>query len=142
MIKNPASLYTPGRRGLAWLKLKKAFATLDCVVVGAEFGHGKRHKVLSDYTFSVRDEATGTLKTIGKAYSGLTDAEIAGLTAHFFQTAIRQNGRYFEVAPDTASKSARRCLPWYTAGAWAGAWRRSTARTRAESSRRLNGLVT
>src|SRR5207253_7752694 len=47
MIKDPASVYTPGRRGLAWLKLKKAYATLDCVVVGAEYGHGKRKSVLS-----------------------------------------------------------------------------------------------
>src|SRR4029079_2525535 len=83
MVKEPGSFYTPGRRGLAWLKLKKAFATLDCVVVGAEYGHGKRSKVLSDYTFAVRDDQTGELKTIGKAYSGLTDPEIARLTQHF-----------------------------------------------------------
>src|SRR5262249_45030882 len=67
MIKDPASPYTPGRRGLSWLKLKKALATLDCVVIGAEYGHGKRNKVLSDYTFAVRDEKSGELKTIGKA---------------------------------------------------------------------------
>ncbi len=76
IIKDPASLYTPGSAGLAWLKLKKELATLDVVVVGAEWGHGKRNSVLSDYTFAVRDENTGELKTIGKAYSGLTDVEI------------------------------------------------------------------
>ena len=69
MIKDPASPYTPGRRGLAWLKLKKAYATLDCVVIGAEYGHGKRKNVLSDYTFAVRDESDGALRTIGKAYT-------------------------------------------------------------------------
>jgi DNA ligase-1 len=106
MIKDPASFYTPGRRGLAWLKLKKAFATLDCVVVGAEYGHGRRNKVLSDYTFAVRDDATGELKTIGKAYSGLTDAEIEQLTAHFLKTALRQHGRFFEVQPDTVLEIA------------------------------------
>ena len=106
MIKDPGSLYAPGRRGLAWLKLKKAFATLDCVVVGAEYGHGKRNKVLSDYTFAVRDEESGELKTIGKAYSGLTDAEIAYLTQHFLGMAIRQHGRYFEVIPDTVLEIA------------------------------------
>jgi DNA ligase-1 len=106
MIKDPASPYTPGRRGLAWLKLKKAFATLDCVVVGAEYGHGKRNKVLSDYTFAVRDESTGELRTIGKAYTGLTDAEIAELTNHFLSTAISQYGRYFEVKPDTVLEIA------------------------------------
>jgi DNA ligase-1 len=106
MIKDPLSLYTPGRRGLAWLKLKKAFATLDCVVIGAEYGHGKRNKVLSDYTFAVRDERTGELRTIGKAYSGLTDAEIAELTNHFLTTAVSQYGRYFEVKPDTVLEIA------------------------------------
>jgi DNA ligase-1 len=106
MIKDPESIYTPGRRGLAWLKLKKAYATLDCVVVGAEYGHGKRKAVLSDYTFAVRDEASGALKIIGKAYSGLTDAEIAHLTQHFLRRAIRQHGRYFEVEPDTVLEIA------------------------------------
>ena len=106
MVKDPQSLYSPGRRGLAWLKLKKAFATLDCVVIGAEYGHGKRSQVLSDYTFAVRDEHTGDLKTIGKAYTGLTDAEIDQLTAHFLTTARRQHGRYFEVPPDTVLEIA------------------------------------
>jgi DNA ligase-1 len=91
---------------LAWLKLKKALATLDCAVVGAEYGHGKRSKVLSDYTFAVWDEDRGQLTTIGKAYSGLTDVEIAGLTEHFLKKAIRQHGRYFEVEPDTVLEIA------------------------------------
>jgi len=106
MVKDPASAYTPGRRGLAWLKLKKALATLDCVVVGAEYGNGKRSKVLSDYTFAVRDTQSGELKPIGKAYSGLTDVEIAHLTEHFLKTAIRRHGRYFEVLPDTVLEIA------------------------------------
>ena len=106
MVKDPASAYSPGRRGLAWLKLKKALATLDCVVVGAEYGHGKRKSVLSDYTFAVRDDATGELKTIGKAYTGLTDAEIAELTQHFLRKTIRQQGRFHEVEPDTVLEIA------------------------------------
>lgn len=106
MIKDPESQYSPGRRGMAWLKLKKAFATLDCVVVGAEYGHGKRARVLSDYTFAVRDEHTDELRTIGKAYTGLTDQEIGQLTEHFLRRAIRQHGRYFEVAPDTVLEIA------------------------------------
>ena len=58
MVKDPDSQYAPGRRGLGWLKMKKALATIDCVVVGVEVGHGKRHGVLSDYTFAVRDTET------------------------------------------------------------------------------------
>ncbi len=101
MIKDPESRYTPGRRGLSWFKLKKELATLDVVVVAAELGHGKRNHVLSDYTFAVRDEATGELLPIGKAYSGLTDVEIAELTEHFRRNTIRDRGRYLEVKPDT-----------------------------------------
>lgn len=106
MVKDPESFYTPGRRGLAWLKLKKALATLDCVVIGAEYGHGKRNQVLSDYTFAVRDTATGELKIIGKAYTGLTDVEIEELTARFLATATRQRGRYFEVPPEVVLEIA------------------------------------
>jgi DNA ligase 1 len=100
MIKDPRSFYLPGSRGMFWFKLKKELATLDVVVVAAELGHGKRNQVLSDYTFAVRDEATGELLPIGKAYSGLTDAEIAELTEHFRQNTIMDHGRYREVKPD------------------------------------------
>jgi DNA ligase-1 len=100
MIKDGASLYTPGRRGQAWLKYKRELATLDVVVVGAEQGHGKRSHVLSDYTFAVRDDATGQLLKIGKAYSGLTDSEIEELTEHFTATTIARHGHYREVRPE------------------------------------------
>ena len=99
MVKDPDSIYSPGRRGLGWLKMKKALATIDCVVVGVEVGHGKRHGVLSDYTFAVRDEATGKLVNIGKAYSGLTDAEIAEMTRWFEDHTIARYGRYRQVEP-------------------------------------------
>ncbi len=100
MIKDPESFYSPGRRGMFWFKLKKELATLDVVVVAAELGHGKRNHVLSDYTFAVRDDASGELLPIGKAYSGLTDVEIAELTEHFKQNTIVDRGRYRQVKPD------------------------------------------
>ncbi len=99
MVKDPASGYSPGRRGLGWLKMKKALATIDCVVVGVEVGHGKRHGVLSDYTFAVRDTEHDSLVTIGKAYSGLTDAEIAEMTRWFEAHTIARFGRYRQVEP-------------------------------------------
>ena len=99
MVKDPDSGYSPGRRGLGWLKMKKALATIDCVVVGVEVGHGKRHGVLSDYTFAIRDETTGKLVNIGKAYSGLTDAEIAEMTEWFEAHTIARFGRYRQVEP-------------------------------------------
>jgi DNA ligase-1 len=99
MVKDPQSGYSPGRRGLGWLKMKRALATLDCVVVGVEVGHGKRHGVLSDYTFAVRDEAADRLVTIGKAYTGLTDVEIAEMTRWFEAHTVRQFGRFRQVEP-------------------------------------------
>jgi len=99
MVKDPKSIYSPGRRGYGWLKMKKALATIDCVVVGVEVGHGKRHGVLSDYTFAVKDEANDRLVTIGKAYSGLTDAEIAEMTRWFEAHTIARYGRYRQVEP-------------------------------------------
>jgi DNA ligase 1 len=99
MVKDPKSAYSPGRRGYGWLKMKKALATIDCVVVGVEVGHGKRHGVLSDYTFAVRDEPNDRLVTIGKAYSGLTDAEIATMTRWFEEHTVSQHGRYRVVEP-------------------------------------------
>jgi DNA ligase-1 len=106
MIKDPESFYLPGTRGRFWFKLKKELATLDVVVVAAELGHGKRNNVLSDYTFAVRDETTGDLLPIGKAYSGLTDAEIAELTEHFKQNTITEHGRYRTVKPDVVLEVA------------------------------------
>jgi DNA ligase 1 len=99
VIKDPRGTYSPGRRGLSWLKLKKAFGTLDCVVVGAEYGHGRRKHVLSDYTFAVREEVSGDLRTIGKSGTGLTDAEIAELTRQFLETVVARKGRYLELTP-------------------------------------------
>jgi len=105
IAKDAASTYSPGRRGKSWLKLKKAFATLDVVVVKAEQGHGKRSHVLSDYTFAVRDEA-GALRVIGKAYSGLTDVEIEELTEHFTRNTLSEKGRVRTVVPDTVLEIA------------------------------------
>jgi DNA ligase-1 len=106
MVKDPGSTYQPGRRGLGWLKLKKALATLDCVVVGVEWGHGKRRGVLSDYTFAVRGDDGESLAVIGKAYTGLTDAEIAAFTEHFQRTTIRDHGRFRTVIPEVVVEIA------------------------------------
>jgi DNA ligase 1 len=97
MIKDPTSHYTPGRRGRAWLKLKRELATLDVVVTAVEYGHGKRIGVLSDYTFAVRDGEK--LVNIGKAYSGLTDVEIAEMTKWFLEHTIEDQGFRLLVEP-------------------------------------------
>lgn len=99
IAKDPGSNYSPGRRGKAWLKLKTS-STLDCVVVAAEQGHGKRAEVLSDYTFAVRDNISGQLRVIGKAYSGLTDVEIEELTEHFQKHTLSTERRKRIVEPN------------------------------------------
>jgi DNA ligase-1 len=97
MIKDPESVYTPGRRGKAWLKLKRELATLDVVVTAVEYGHGKRIGVLSDYTFAVWDG--NRLANIGKAYSGLTDAEISEMTQWFLEHKLDDQGFRLIVEP-------------------------------------------
>ena len=118
MIKDPRSRYKPGKRGREWLKLKRALATLDVVVTAVEVGHGKRRHLLSDYTFAVRrSEDNGELLNIGKAYSGLTDAELAELSDWFRahtqrefahgRVRIVEPGIVLEVAFDHVQESKR-----------------------------------
>ena len=97
MIKRPDSEYTPGKRGKKWVKLKKELATLDVVIVAAEYGHGKRAGVLSDYTFAVKSE--DGLKVIGKAYSGLTDEEILNMTETLNKLTLKDLGHMKIVKP-------------------------------------------
>jgi DNA ligase-1 len=106
MVKDPLSPYTPGRRGLAWLKLKRPLATLDVVVTAVEWGHGKRKGVLSDYTFAVKDTESGRLVNVGKAYSGLTDAEIATMTKRFLEITIEDHGYVRMVKPEVVLEVA------------------------------------
>jgi DNA ligase-1 len=118
VLKDPDSPYAPGRRGKMWLKLKTHLPTFDCVVTAAEYGHGKRRGVLSDYTFAVWSDdpaAGGQLVNIGKAYSGCTDEEIAQLTATFLSLSRSHRGHVhvveprivLEIAADQIQKSAR-----------------------------------
>lgn len=104
VMKQPDSIYTPGRRGKSWLKYKKALATLDCVVTAAQYGHGKRREVLSDLTFAVlRDRE---LVNIGKAYSGLTDVEIDQLTTRFKEITQARHGPVHVVEPQVVLEIA------------------------------------
>jgi len=88
---------------MAWLKIKTHLPTLDCVVTAAEFGHGKRRGLLSDYTFAVWDrdpaEAGAQLVNIGKAYSGVSDDQIAQLTDLFKELTLERFGPVHVVRP-------------------------------------------
>ncbi len=98
MLKAAGSAYLPGRRGLAWLKLKRELATLDVVITGAEFGSGKRAQFLSDYTFAVRGPE-GQLLNLGKAYQGVTDVEITELTEWLKAHTLQDFGHFRTVEP-------------------------------------------
>lgn len=100
MLKVPSAPYLPGRRGLYWFKLKRPLDTLDCVVVGAEWGHGRRRDVLSDLTFAVRVDGGDELRPIGRAYSGLSDREIAEMTERLLSITVSVRGRLHRVVPE------------------------------------------
>ncbi|MEJ7576661.1 MAG: ATP-dependent DNA ligase [Pyrinomonadaceae bacterium] len=102
MVKDPRATYKPGKRGREWLKIKRALATLDVVVTSVEVGHGRRRHLLSDFTFAVRrSESDDELLNVGKAYSGLTDAELAELTERFRRHTLQEfaHGRVRTVEP-------------------------------------------
>jgi DNA ligase-1 len=113
VLKRADASYEAGRRGQSWIKVKRAHATLDVVVVAAQEGHGRRAGALSDYTFAVwRGEE---LVPVGKAYSGLTDDEIEAMTRRFEAITVERRGGVrvvrpevvLEVAFDGIQKSAR-----------------------------------
>ncbi|MEM3514388.1 MAG: ATP-dependent DNA ligase [Candidatus Hadarchaeum sp.] len=99
MAKKPGSAYVPGVRGKLWLKIKPILEPLDLVIVGAEFGYGRRHRWLSDYYLAARDENTGKFEIIGKTFKGLTDEEIKEMTRELQKLVIRQEGRRVWVLP-------------------------------------------
>jgi DNA ligase-1 len=106
MIKDLNSTYSPGKRGKSWLKMKRELATLDVVVTAVEYGHGRRVSVLSDYTFAVWDREKEKLVNIGKAYSGLTDAEIVDMTRWFLEHTIEDQGFRRTVEPSVVLEVA------------------------------------
>jgi DNA ligase-1 len=107
VAKDAGSVYAPGRRGGAWFKLKRPLATLDVVVTAVERGHGRRRGVLSDYTFAVRAaDDDPRLLVVGKAYSGLTDEEIAALTTRFEEITIERHGGWHRVRPEVVLEVA------------------------------------
>ena len=86
------------------MKLKQELGSIDTVILIAEYGHGKRAGVLSDYTFAVRDD--DKLKVIGKAYSGLTDEEIMYMTERLKSIMTKDEGYRIIVRPEVVLEIA------------------------------------
>ncbi|MUV60946.1 ATP-dependent DNA ligase LigA [Halobacterium sp. CBA1126] len=99
MLKDPYAAYTPGDRGKHWLKRKPDVETLDLVVTGAEWGEGRRASFLGTFLLSARDEATGEFETIGKVATGITDEELADLTALLEPHVRAEDGQEVDLEP-------------------------------------------
>lgn len=99
IAKKMDSTYTPGRRGRKWLKIKET-ETLDLVIVGADWGYGRRVNWLSDYYLAARNEETGELQIIGKTFKGLTDEEFEEVTEKLLKLKTIEYGRTVRVKPE------------------------------------------
>ena len=86
MAKSPAAPYEAGRRGAGWLKVKPVH-TLDLVVLGVEWGSGRRTGKLSNIHLGARDPATGGFVMLGKTFKGMTDAMLDWQTTRFTELA-------------------------------------------------------
>lgn len=80
MIKNPNSAYSPGKRGKNWLKKKPLMDTLDLVIVGAEWGFGRRANLIGSYSVACYDPETSRYLQVGKVGTGLSDEQLKELT--------------------------------------------------------------
>lgn len=99
ILKNPLSLYSPGKRGKNWLKIKPVMETLDLAVIGAKWGEGRRASFLGSYRLACLDEATGKLLDIGWVATGLTDEALAELTEMFRELILVQKSMEVELKP-------------------------------------------
>ena len=99
ILKNPTSVYAPGKRGKNWLKIKPVMETLDLVVIGAKWGEGRRASFLGSYRLGCLDQLTGKLLDIGWVATGLTDEALADLTETFRELILVQKGMEVELKP-------------------------------------------
>ncbi|MCE8427956.1 MAG: ATP-dependent DNA ligase [Candidatus Methanoperedens sp.] len=99
MLKNPDSLYSPGKRGKNWLKLKPIMETLDLVVTGGEWGEGRRANLIGSYLLACRDIEMDRFLSIGRVATGITDAQLEELTDIFKDLVISENGIHVDFEP-------------------------------------------
>jgi DNA ligase-1 len=99
MLKNPGSFYSPGKRGKNWLKLKPIMETLDLVVIGGEWGEGRRTKFIGSYLLACRDPETDRLLPIGRVATGISDEQLEELTNIFKGLVIAENGIHVDLEP-------------------------------------------
>ena len=105
VVKAAGSTYEAGRRGKSWRKVKEA-VTFDLVVLGAEWGHGRRTGFLSNLHLGARDPGTGGFVMVGKTFKGLTDALLAWQTERFSELETHREGITVFVRPEVVVEIA------------------------------------
>ena len=99
VVKDAGSLYAAGRRGKAWRKVKPV-RTYDLIVLGAEWGHGRRQGWLSNLHLGARDAETGEFVMVGKSFKGLTDELLTWQTEELLKRETRRQGITVFVRPE------------------------------------------
>ena len=99
VVKDAASLYAAGRRGGAWRKVKPV-RTFDLVVLGAEWGHGRRQGWLSNLHLGAREPRSGGFVMVGKCFKGLTDELLVWQTSELLQRELDRRGVTVLVRPE------------------------------------------
>jgi DNA ligase-1 len=99
VVKDAESLYAAGRRGKAWRKVKPV-KTYDLVVLGAEWGHGRREGWLSNLHLGARDPRTGDFVMVGKCFKGLTDELLEWQTKELLERETERHGIAVLVRPE------------------------------------------
>jgi len=99
VVKDAASLYAAGRRGKAWRKVKPV-STYDLVVLGAEWGHGRRQGTLSNLHLGARDARSGEFVMVGKTFKGLTDELLRRQTQELLAREVDRRGITVLVRPE------------------------------------------
>ncbi len=106
MIKNPASPYSPGKRGKNWLKKKPVMDTLDLVVIGGEWGSGKRKNKIGSYVLACFDNIKNVYLEIGRVGTGLSDELLDALTEQFADLIEAENGVTLKIKPEVVFEIA------------------------------------
>ncbi|AHF81285.1 ATP-dependent DNA ligase [Thermococcus paralvinellae] len=99
MAKRLDAVYEPGNRGKKWLKIKPTMENLDLVIIGAEWGEGRRAHVLSSFLLGAYDPGTGTFVPVGKVGSGFTDEDLIEFTKMLKPLIKKEKGKFVEIEP-------------------------------------------
>lgn len=99
MAKRLDSVYEPGNRGKKWLKIKPTMENLDLVIIGAEWGEGRRAHLLGSFLVAAYDPERGEFVPVGKVGSGFTDEDLGEFTKMLKPLIVREEGKFVEIEP-------------------------------------------